>query len=430
MRDEARAADWISLEDARAHIQSAVSPASAEDVALEDALARVLAADAHSSVDLPPWDNSAMDGFAVRSGDVAGATRAAPVNLRLIESVPAGGFPSRPVGAGTAIKIMTGAPVPDGADSVIRIEHTQSAGDGVSIFSDGDVHRNIRRRGEDVRAGTAVLTAGTVLRPGEIGLLASIGQARVRVSRRPTVAILSTGDELVDLDHFAEVEAGRRIVNSNSYALAAAVRATGADPIVLGIARDDRDELRAAIRRGLLADVLITSAGASVGEHDLVKDVLDEVGADTKFWRVRIRPGSPFSFSVAGDVPIFGLPGNPVSALVTFEILVRPALRAMLGRRTLFSPVVAAQLGEDVHTSRGLTQFMRVRLERMGHMLVARLTGPQGSGILSSVAHADGLMVVPEDVEDIVAGSEVHVVLLQAADDAQMEPGFSTRMTK
>jgi molybdopterin molybdotransferase len=430
VRDVGRDADWVGLEDALAHILAAVSPTAQEEIAITDALGMVLADAAVTPLDLPPWDNSAMDGFAVRAADIAAATRASPVELKLVESVQAGGFPALAVGAREAIKIMTGAPIPEGADSVVRVEHTEQSGDVVRVFSATDAQRNIRPRGEDVKANETVLPAGTMLRPGEIGLLASIGLARVNVHRRPVVAILSTGDELVDLADFDEVRAGRKIVNSNSYALAAAVRAVGAEPLVLGIARDDRSDLRVRLTSGLSADVLVTSAGASVGEHDLVKDVLEELGAKTDFWRVRIRPGSPFSFARIGALPVFGLPGNPVSAVVTFEILVKPALRRLLGRSSLHSPVVTARLAAPVKTTTGLTQFMRVRLHPEHGTLVATLTGPQGSGILSSVVKADGLMVVPEDVGEIAAGSEVNVVRLLASDDAQDDLGFQTRMTK
>jgi len=427
MRELLREADWIGLEDALQRMLQSVQALPAEEIDLSDALGRILAADVRASVDLPPWDNSAMDGFAVRSSDITGATRAHPVRLQLIESVQAGAFATRAVANGQTIKIMTGAPVPAGADSVVRVEHTTLEDDVVVVFNDSDARRNIRPRGEDVRKDEVAVGAGTPLRPGEIGLLASIGQARLRVHCRPRVAILSTGDELVDVTHFDEVLAGRRIVNSNSYALAAAVRAVGAEPVVLGIARDDETELRLLLERGLQHDVLVTSAGASVGEHDLVKDVLERLGARTEFWRVRIRPGSPFSFAMSGDVPVFGLPGNPVSAVVTFEILVKPALRKMLGRRTLFAPVVDAQIREPIANKTGLTQFLRVHLKRESGTWIARLTGPQGSGILSSVAHADGLLVLPENMMEQAAGADVKVVLLTSPDEAQTDLGFQTR---
>lgn len=429
MTRPARAATWIALEAAVEQILAAVSPTSAEECALDEALGRVLAEPAISPLDLPPWDNSGMDGFAVRGEDIAGATEGSPVRLTLTESVQAGSFATRSVGAREAIKIMTGAPVPAGADTVVRIEHTREDGATVVVISDADTRRNIRPRGEDVSSNQLAVSAGTMLRAGEIGLLASIGCARVRVHRRPVVAILSTGDELVDVEHFDEVLAGRRIVNSNSYALAAAIQSTGAVPWSLGIARDDKEDLRAHLLRGLDADALVTSAGASVGEHDLVKDVLEELGAETDFWRVRIRPGSPFSFGRLQNVPVFGLPGNPVSAVVTFEILVKPALRRMLGRGALYSPIVSARLTDDVVSKTGLTQFMRVTLEQAAGGLMARLTGPQGSGMLSSIARADGLMVVPEDVHLLPAGSEVKIVRLLATDDAQTKLGFQTRMT-
>lgn len=429
MRELAREPDWISLEQALERILAAVEPTRAEGVALQDCLGRVLAENVSSPLDLPPWDNSAMDGFAVRAADMRAASSEIPVRLRLIESVQAGGFATSAVGAGEAIKIMTGAPVPAGADTVVRVEHTRETDGIVEIFAATDAHRNIRPRGEDVRAGVIAVAAGTILRPAEIGLLASIGAARVRVHRRPVVAILSTGDELVDVDAFDEVMAGRRIVNSNSYAIAASVRAVGADPLMLGIARDDRDSLRTHLQRGLAADVLVTSAGASVGEHDLVKDVLEELGAHTAFWRVRIRPGSPFSFAQAGHVPVFGLPGNPVSAVVTFEILVKPALRRMLGRAAVYTPVITARLGEPIASRAGLTQFMRVRVTEEDGSRIARLTGPQGSGMISSLAQADGLLVLPEDVAELPEGSEVKIVRLLASDDAQAELGYETRIS-
>jgi molybdopterin molybdotransferase len=424
-----RDADWISLEEALERMLATVAPMPAESVRLEDALGRVLAEDARSPLDLPPWDNSAMDGFAVRAADVEGATRESPRTLRLIEEVAAGAFATRAVGNGEAIKIMTGAPIPEGADSVVRVEHTQTNRDSVVVFNDTDARRNIRPRGEDVAKDAVAVQAGTSLRAGEIGFLASIGQAKVQVHRKPVVAILSTGDELVDVDGFHHVMAGRRIVNSNSYALAASVQALGCEPHLLGIARDDKEELREYLQRGLQADVLVTSAGASVGEHDLVKDVLEGLGGTTEFWRVRMRPGSPFSFTRVDGIPVFGLPGNPVSAVVTFEILVKPALRKMLGRRTLFTPVVTARLAERVASKTGLTQFMRVSLREEDGRFIAKLTGPQGSAMISSLAQADGLMVVPEDVDELVAGADVKVVRLLRSDDAQGELGFRTRIT-
>lgn len=422
-----RPADWVSLTDALELILAAVRPAETESVPLDDALGRTLSRAVVSPIDHPPWDNSAMDGYAARSADVLGCSRERPARLRLIERVPAGGFPEQRVAAGTAIRIMTGAPIPQGADSVIRVEHTESSSsDAVSVFSDADARRNIRPMGEDVRKGDVAVAAGAVLRPAELGFLATVGAALVDVARKPRVAILSTGDELVDIEGFDEVLAGRRIVNSNSHALAAAVRMCGGEPVVLGIARDERPSLRAKLEQGLGANMLVTSAGASVGEHDLVKDVLEALGMRTAFWRVRVRPGSPFSFGRLGDVAVFGLPGNPVSALVTFELFVKPAIRRALGRAALYSPTVRVRLAEAVTTKGALTHFLRVQLERGGDgTWLARLTGPQGSGMISSIARADGLLVVPEAVHEIPAGAAADVIRLDAPDNTQNELGFA-----
>jgi molybdopterin molybdotransferase len=426
-----RAADWLTVEDALARVLDSVAPLPPEDVPLLDALGGVLASAIVSPIDHPPWDNSAMDGFAVRSSDVMGATPDRPRVLRVVESVPAGGFPTREVGAGEAIRIMTGAPIPAGADGVVRVEHTRDAGAGsVEIVNDMDAGRNLRPKGEDVQAGAAVMGAGRRLRAADIGLLATMGQATVPLHRRPRVAILATGDELVDLDAFGEVIAGRRIVNSNSYALAAAVRATGGEAILLGIARDERSSIAAHLARSLDADVLVTTAGASVGDHDVVKDALIDAGFVLDFWRVQMRPGSPFSYgwlprTSRAPLPVFGLPGNPVSALVTFEVFVRPAMRRLAGRSDVFSRTARVRAGRHIQSKRGLTHFLRARLERSDDgMPLAVLTGPQGSGLVSSMANADALLVVPLDVDRVDAGEMVNAILLEPSDAAQTEPGY------
>jgi molybdopterin molybdotransferase len=365
----------------------------------------VLAEDVVSPIDLPRWDNSAMDGFAVRSDDVRGAAPDRPVRLRVIEDVPAGAFPTLPLRAGTATRVMTGAPVPEGADGVVRVEHTDGgAGLGtaeasVEIRSDADAGRNVRPRGQEMKVGARVLEAGRVLRAAELGVAASVGKAELAVVRRPVVGILTSGDELVDVDGFAEVLAGRRIVSSNSYTLAAQVAEAGGEPRLLGISPDDPDALREYILRARGCDVLVTSAGVSVGEHDLVRGVLSELGLRAAFWRVRIRPGSPVAFGridELGGIPWFGLPGNPVSSMVTFELFVRPALLRMAGHSELFRPVTEVRMLEDVPPSSGLTLLLRAVLTP-GNPPSASLTGPQGSGILSSMAAADALVVVPED---------------------------------
>lgn len=425
-----REPDWLPIADALERIIGAVTPIDVEEIDILDAPGRTLAEPIESPIDQPPWSNSAMDGFAVRAADVTGATDASPKRLDVIESIPAGGFPSLPVGPGQATRIMTGAPMPDGADCVIRVEHTRrSADSAVDIVDDSDAGRNVRMKGEDIARGSEVLTRGTMLRAGEVGVLATVGRKTVRVAARPRVGLLATGDELTDLDGYEQVLAGRRIVNSNSYALHASARAAGAEPVMLGIARDDADSLRRHLAPALGLDALVTTAGASVGDHDVVKDVLEEVGMETAFWRVRIRPGSPFSFGIVprdgrAPLPVFGLPGNPVSAVVTFEVLVKPALRRMLGRRCLYPRTLHVRAAHRISSSPGLVRFLRVTLERGEDAWLARLTGQQGSGILTSVARADALLVVPIDVEVIEEGEWAYAVPLASPDDSQEDNPF------
>ena len=426
---EQRRADWLEIREAMQRVVTALGPLDSETIPLRQALNRVLAERILSPVYQPPWDNSAMDGYAVHTADVRTASAEQPARLHVLEQVPAGAFATQPVEPGTAIRIMTGAPLPKGADCVIRVEHTELDGEDVLVVNAQDAGRNVRFRGEDLRAGDLVLEAGRLLGPGEIGLLATVGKAHVPVHRAPTVAILSTGDELAELDQFDEVLAGRKIANSNSYALAAGVQATGAIPLVLGIARDDEASLSEHIERALSADMLITTAGASVGDHDLVKDVLDARRFRLEFWRVRMRPGSPFSFGFlpAGkrQLPVFGLPGNPVSALVTFELFVRPALRRLQGRDVLYPVTRRVRVAEHTGSKSGLAHFLRVRLTETPEGIVeARLTGAQGSGLITSMAEADGLLVVPEERDGFDAGDEAWAVQLAPGDDAQEHVGF------
>ncbi len=427
-----RAPDWLGVPEALERILAAVAPLASESVALSEAGARVIARSVRAPVAHPPWTNSAMDGFAVRAADVSGASAARPVRLRVVEDVPAGGFPTRAVGPGEATRVMTGAPIPEGADGVIRLEHTsawEAAGSPteIDVLRDDDAGRNVRQRGEDYAEGDVLLDAGAVLTPSRVGLLASIGMSAVDVARRPSVAILSTGDELVDASNFAEVHAGRRIADSNSPALAAAIESAGGRALPLGLARDDMDEIRERLTRALDADVLLTTAGASVGDHDLVKDALDGAGFELDFWRVRMRPGSPVSFGRLGRTLVFGLPGNPVSALVTFHVLVAPALRALQARRDAHSPVLRVACGEPIPTRAGLAHFLRVRLEHGASGLPrARLTGPQGSGILTSVSRADALLVVPEDLNGLPVGAEADVLPLDWPLSGRIDLGYVT----
>jgi molybdopterin molybdotransferase len=427
-----RDADWLDIDAALSIMLREVASLGTETVPLDRTFARTLAQAVVSPIDQPPWDNSAMDGFALLASDVRDASAATPVTLEVVEDIPAGALPRVVVQAGRASRIMTGAPMPAGADSVIRLEHTRpvepvSAGGRprVAVLRSDDAGRNVRFRGEDIRAGATVLEPGRQLRAGEVGVLAMVGCTTPVVYRRPRVALLATGDELVEPDRIADVMAATHIINSNTPALSAGLRATDCEPLPLGIARDDMSDLRTRLEGALDADALITTAGASVGDHDLVKSALEEMGCETLFWRVRIRPGSPFSFGILrsrsdGVIPVFGLPGNPVSALVTFEILVRPVLRRMLGRTHIHPRTELALAGEDVRSPAGLVRFLRVQLTAAedGRQR-AHLTGPQGSGILTSMAAADALLIVPVDVARIPKGTPVRVVRLGVGDEAQ-----------
>lgn len=415
-------ADWLTVAAARATILSGVPVLPAESLPLARCLGRVLAETIRSPIDLPPWDNSGMDGFAVRAADIGGASEGQPVELPVIDDVAAGGFPRRPLIEATAIRVMTGAPVPEGADSVVRVEHTDggrrlgTSDAVVRISRDDDAGRNIRRRGEDLRAGSAVLGAGDELHPASIGVAASVGFAELSVYRRPRVAIVSSGDELVELDRFEEVMAGRRIVSSNGYAIAALLEEAGMEARPLGIAPDDPAALRERFLAASGCDAVISSAGISVGAHDHTKRVLDELGTRVAFWRVKMKPGSPFAFGwidALGGIPWFGLPGNPVSAMVTFEILVRPALLRMAGHRYVHRPTLEARLAEGYPVRPGLTHFPRARLRDMENAPVATLTGSQGSGILASMAAADALLVVPEDSPGITPGGSARAIVLR-----------------
>jgi molybdopterin molybdotransferase len=410
-----REPDWLPVDRAREIILSRVPVLGNEAVRLTEALGRVLAADVESAVTHPAWDNSAMDGFAVLSRDVVSATRKRPVTLKVVDEVPAGSFPTRSVGPGEAVRVMTGAPVPTGADGVTRLEHTKPGPKPgtILVFDGGDAGRNIRRRGEDLKVGARPLKAGTLVRSAEIGVLAMLGQPSAPVACRPRVGILATGNELADFDELPLVHAGRRIMNSNSYALAAQVLEVGGEPEMLGIARDEPESTRRRLESASGCDALITSAGVAVGDHDYVKDALDDLGMEFLFYRVKMRPGSPFTFGMMNDVPVFALPGNPVSAMVTFEVLVRPALRKMEGLLEYDRPTRRVRLAEPITTKGPLTHFYRATLEQDGKGgWSARLTGPQGSGILTSMTQADALVRIPAD-SALPPGSEVEAIVLR-----------------
>ncbi|HUF31328.1 MAG TPA: gephyrin-like molybdotransferase Glp [Gemmatimonadaceae bacterium] len=395
----------LSVHEASARMMQGVSPLPRERVPLLDALGLVLAQPAVAPLTVPPWDNSAMDGYAVRAVDISGASEAEPVALRVTETVAAGGFATGEVSPGTAIRIMTGAPIPGGADTVVRLEDTDGGTTDVRIRNDRDASRNVRARGEDFHEGDNLLDAGTSLGAAQIGVLSSIGAAAVAVHRRPRVAILGSGDELVDLDAFHEVRAGRKIASSNNYTLHALIRESGGVPVNLGIARDDPADLREHLLRASGSDLLVTTAGVSVGEFDYTRDVLSALGAKLDFWKIRMRPGAPLGFGSLSGVPWVGLPGNPVSTMVTFELFVRPMILRLLGHTRCFRRPVAVVLEEPVRIGARLTHFLRAILTpRPDGSLGARLTGPQGSGILTSMIRANALLVVPMDRPDVAAG--------------------------
>lgn len=386
-------------------IISHVQPLAPVRRPLREALDAVLAEDVTSPIDLPPWDNSAMDGYAVRSADLT----AGDTDLEVIETVPAGQFPSKTVGPRQAIRIFTGAPLPAGADTVIRQEDTAQSSNGkVRITNARDARKNIRRRGEDITRGTVVLESGTPLGPAQLGVLASIAQDHAVVHRAPRVAYLGSGDEIVDLDRKDEVLAGTKIASSNSYTLDALIRRAAAEPVGLGIARDTRQSLREHLQRAHGADLVVTTAGVSVGEHDFVRDVLQEMGGELKFWRIAMRPGAPVGFGLIGAIPWIGLPGNPVSTMVTFELFVRPAIRRMQGHRLPFRRTVPVVVREPVTLGPKLRHYLRAIVED-GE---ARLTGPQGSGILTSMARANALLIIPADMPAVAAGTQLQALIL------------------
>ena len=422
----------ISVEEARARILDQVAPLDAVRVPLLDALGQALAEDVRAGLDLPPLANTAMDGYAVRAADTAGATPAAPRELRVTGYLAAGAVYEGSVGPGEAVRIMTGAPIPAGADTVVPFEETdeqeqtaswsEAPRERVRIDVEARPAANVRPAGEDVRTGEVVLAAGTVIGAAQVGMLASLGLAEAPVVRRPRVAILSTGDELA---RPGEPLRPGTIYDANAFSLAAQVIEAGGVPRVLDVARDTVEALTARIHEGLAdADLLVTSAGVSRGDFDVVKEVLAREG-EVGFWTVRMRPGKPLafgSFPVRGKrgaggerrVPHLGLPGNPVSAMMTFELYGRPALYTMLGRGDWERPRVRATVRERIDNPDGRRVYARAIVTQEDGRYVARLTGPQGSGVLTSMARANGYAICPEDRAAIEPGEECEVLLVGA----------------
>jgi molybdopterin molybdotransferase len=417
----------LSVEEALEKILREVDILDEESASILDSLGQVLAEDIKSDINVPPLDNSAMDGYAVQSQDTIGANKESPRLLRVIDTVMAGSISSHEVVPGTAVRIMTGAPVPRGADSVIQFENTDdekrresAAGQPateVGVLSETRPGLNVRKAGEDIARGAVALKKGTVIRPAEIGLLASLGYSRVKVIRRPVVAVLATGDEIVDIDQ--PLPEGK-IYNSNTYSIASLVRRYGCVPRILGIALDNEASLVSKLKQAQDADMLLTIGGVSMGDYDMVKDILARDG-QMVFWKVRVKPGKPLAFGkIKGsskdgqtrNIPHLGLPGNSVSCMVSFELFVRPALLKMMGKKNFTKPLVEAVLEDDVKNDAGRRIYDRAIIERRNGQYYARLTGPQGSGILSSMGLANGLVLIPEERKVVNKGEIVQAIML------------------
>ncbi|MDP2938718.1 MAG: molybdopterin molybdotransferase MoeA [Candidatus Omnitrophota bacterium] len=389
-----------------------------EVIKLIDALERVLAEDVYSNSDIPGFNNSAMDGYALKSSDTHGAARNKPKILEVIEDIKAGDIPKKRLKSNQAARIMTGAMIPEGADSVIIVEYTKRAKgkeqrakrmEFVQIFKEVKSGENIRKAGEDIKKGELVITKGTLLKSSHIGILASLGKAKIKVSRKPKVAILATGDEVIDVDE--KLKPGK-LRSSNTYTLYTQVLNCGGIAKNLGIARDKPLQLEKKIKEGLDCDLILTSGGVSVGDYDLVKDVLAKMGTNIIFWKVAMRPGKPLVFGHIRRIPLFGLPGNPVSSMVSFEIFVRPVIKKMLGQEADERKEVEAVSEEDIKKKKGLRYFLRANTRWHQGRYLTRTTGPQGSGILKSMALANSLIILPEKEEFIKKGEKVTIRFL------------------
>lgn len=403
----------ISVDEALKNIIKDIKVLQPREVGIMDSLGLVLAEDVYSPIDIPLFDNSAMDGYALIDTDIASATKEAPVILDVIADVAAGYVSEKKITNGQAIRIMTGASVPDGANAVIMVEKTEKQNGKVKIFQPVKKHENIRFAGEDVKNGEMILSEGKVLRAADVGLLATIGKNKVKAYPKPKVAIISTGDELVEID---KPLLPGKIRNSNAYSLASLVCENGGVPIVLGIAKDTAEQVSAKVKEGLkVADILVTSGGVSVGDYDMVKNVLNSLG-EMLFWKVAMKPAKPLAFGMIDGKPMFGLPGNPTSSMVSFEQFVMPAILKMGGRKKITRPKIKAILTDDIKKKPGRRNFVRVDLVCRDNMYFASLSGGQGSGMLKSMTRAQGLLILPEDTEDAKA-SEVYDVQVLYPED-------------
>ncbi|MES0371708.1 MAG: gephyrin-like molybdotransferase Glp [Mariprofundaceae bacterium] len=410
-----------SVTKAQEIVLSHVQRLDVESVSIHQAMGRVLAEDVASNRNHPPYDVSAMDGYAIRYANVEGASKDSPVTLNVVDDIRAGSEPKCAVCTGEASMIMTGAPIPEGANAVIRVEDTsrrshkgrhgkEEHGPDVEIWAEVPSGDNIRPMGENLKLGDCVAKVGDEIRPAEVGILAMVKKAEVQVYRQPTVAILSNGDELEDID---EPFDPAKIPNANSYTVMAQLQAIGIKPVILGIARDTREQLEEKLREGLKYDVLIISGGVSVGHHDFVRPTLKDMGIDMHFWRVAMRPGHPMAFGTSDKTTVFALPGNPVASMVCVEEFVVPGMRKMMGFTKLFRPTVEAVVGRSVKDREGRLHFMRATLRKGadGRSIVTSV-GAQGSGILMSMVNADALMIVPANRAALDKGEKVRAQLL------------------
>lgn len=414
----------IKVNQALKTILDSVKPIKSEVVKLTAAVERVLSEDIYAPEDIPGFDNSAMDGYALRASDTQGASSDRPKTLEVVDDLKAGDVPKKILKNNQTIRIMTGAPIPPGADSVVMVEYTKKRLSVVScqlldkrqrqeyveIFQEVETGENIRRKGEDIKKGELVIPKGTLLNSGHIGILASLGRAKIKVAKRPRVAILATGDEVVEVD---EKLGPGKIRSSNTYTLFSQVREYGGIPKNLGIAKDKPRSLEKKIKQGLDCDIILTSGGVSVGDYDLVKDILAKLGTNIKFWKVAMRPGKPLVFGNIRGIPIFGLPGNPVSSMVSFELFVRPAILKMLGQKIDDRKEVSAILEEELQKKKGFQYFLRAKTHWQDSTYSTRTTGPQGSGILKSMCLANSLIILPEHQQHIPKGAKVKVRFLQ-----------------
>ena len=413
--------DMLSVEQAFDQILEAFRPLNSESKPILDTIGQILSSDVKSPIEIPPLDNSGMDGYAVIFDDIKGANEASPITLDIIDTVPAGQISDKQIVNGTTIRIMTGAPVPKGADTVIPFEETDEMSRSVtsspisqvSILSALPKYANIRPAGEDVKCGQMVLESGTEIRPAEVGVLASLGVSNTHVIRRPIVSVLSTGDELEALDQ--ELREGH-IYDSNTYSIASSISAAGGIPNILGIARDNIQDLESKLSLAASSDLIITSAGVSKGDYDLVKDVLMNNG-DMNFWSVRMRPAKPLAFGILRPIdnhrlPLIGLPGNPVSAMVAFEMFARPAIRKMLGFTKLHRPKINGILTSPIYNHDGRRVYARVEVTSKEGIYYANPTGPQGSNILTSMTRANGLAICPEDIDMKNTGEVVEIIMI------------------